>query len=119
MSEITFRFDLIFLDEAVFFLDSLQPKTRAKVIYNMWKSRALLDPVLFKKVGNEVWEFRTDFANQCIRMMAFWDKRSRVLTWVVVNHGFIKISGKLPAAQVNKTIQFMSNYLQDENNKLS
>jgi lysophospholipid acyltransferase (LPLAT)-like uncharacterized protein len=66
MLALTFRFDLIFLDEAVFFLDSLQPKTRAKVIYNMWKSRALLDPVLFKKVGNEVWEFRTDFANQCI-----------------------------------------------------
>jgi phage-related protein len=119
MSEITFRFDLIFLDEAVLFLDSLQPKTRAKVLYNMWKSQALLDPVLFKKVGNEVWEFRTDFANQCIRMMAFWDKRSHVLIWVVVTHGFIKKSGKLPAAQVNKTIQFMSNYFQDENNKLS
>jgi phage-related protein len=52
-------------------------------------------------------------------MMAFWDKRNQVITWVVVTHGFIKKSGKLPTAQVHKTIQYMSNFFQNENNKFS
>jgi phage-related protein len=116
MTEFAYRFDLVFLDEAILFLDTLQPKTRAKIIYNLWKARVLIDPILFKKVSAEVWEFRTDFANQCIRLLAFWDKRKSKLALVVITHGFIKKTAKLPMSELNKTIQMMSKYFNHENN---
>lgn len=46
MSKINYRFDVLFLPEAVSFLEKLSDKTRDKVLYTIWKSRALLDPEL-------------------------------------------------------------------------
>ena len=112
MTQINFRFELLFLEEAVRFLDELPPKTRTKVLYNMWRARAVLDPALFKKVSEHVWEFRTDFANQCIRMMAFWDKRNPLMIQVVVSHGFIKKTARLPEFELSKAKKIMSKYFQ-------
>ena len=61
MSKINYRFNVRLLPEAISFLEQLSDKTRDKVLYNIWKSRALLDPELFKKVSNEIWEFRTKY----------------------------------------------------------
>jgi hypothetical protein len=52
MSKINYRFDVRFLPEAISFLEQLSEKTRDKVLYTIWKSRALLDPELFKKFSN-------------------------------------------------------------------
>lgn len=45
------KFDIIYTDEAIDFLNSLDPKVKDKVIYNIDKSRYVLDKDLFKKLG--------------------------------------------------------------------
>lgn len=45
----TERFKVELLDQALEFLDKLDEKSRDKVIYNIHKSRAVLDNELFKK----------------------------------------------------------------------
>jgi hypothetical protein len=47
------KFKVIFLDNAKEFLDSLDKKPREKVLFNIWKSREVNDPELFKKLINE------------------------------------------------------------------
>ena len=65
------KFDVEFLEEAVEFIESLDDKTRKKVIYNIDKSRYVNDPKLFKKIDDEIWEFRTKYAGQQFRFLAF------------------------------------------------
>lgn len=53
----TVKFNIEFLDQAVDFLESLDEKTRDKVIYNIHKARTIKDKELFKKLSGEIWEF--------------------------------------------------------------
>jgi hypothetical protein len=43
------KFKVVFLENATEFLDSLDKKPREKVLFNIWKSREVNDPELFKK----------------------------------------------------------------------
>jgi hypothetical protein len=56
-----FRFDIELLDAVDTFLETLEPKTREKVLYNLWKARVINDSELFKKITDDIWEFRTHF----------------------------------------------------------
>ena len=42
------KFEVQFLEEASNFLDTLEPKAREKIIYNIWKARFTNDKELFK-----------------------------------------------------------------------
>lgn len=53
------------------FLGGLEEKSREKILYNIWKSRSVNDPKLFKKLSDEIWEFRTLHNKAHIRLMAF------------------------------------------------
>ena len=55
------KFRVEFLEDAKIFLDQLDERARAKIIYNIWKSRSLTDKNLFKKLQDNIWEFRTKF----------------------------------------------------------
>lgn len=115
MSKIKYRFNDRLLPEAISFLEQLSDKTRDKVLYNIWKSRALLDPELFKKVSNEIWEFRTLYADQSIRMLSFWDKANKLVALVIVTHGFVKKTVKLPISELNHAMNLRLKYVQNEN----
>jgi phage-related protein len=115
MSKINYRFDVRFLPEAISFLEQLSEKTRDKVLYTIWKSRALLDPELFKKVSNEIWEFRTLYAHQNIRMLSFWDKANKMVALVIVTHGFFKKTVKLPISELHHAQNLRLKYLHNEN----
>lgn len=69
------RFDVIFLEEARGSLLEINKKARNKIIYNIDKSRFLLDPKLFKKLTSDIWEFRTLYNGIKYRLLAFWEKR--------------------------------------------
>jgi phage-related protein len=88
------KYAIIFLELAEEFLDSLDDKTRRKVFYNIWKSREVNDPELFKKLDGDIWEFRTKFLTKQIRLLAFWDKTVKTDTLVIATHGFIKKTQK-------------------------
>ena len=56
-----YKFRVEFLDEASDFLESLDEKAKEKILYNIWKARMVKakDKELFKKLQDEIWEFRT------------------------------------------------------------
>lgn len=105
------KFEVEFLDHAVEFLEGLDVKTRQKVIYNIDKARYVNDPKLFKKLDNEIWEFRTKFGGNQYRMLAFWVKLKGKTSLVVASHGFVKKVSKVPKSEIQKARALMNEYL--------
>lgn len=53
------RFNVVYMDEAIKFLESLDMKVRNKIAYNIGKAMLVIDKELFKKMGDsDIWEFR-------------------------------------------------------------
>lgn len=96
------------------FLETLDEKARVKVIYNIDKSRFVNDPKLFKKLTDEIWEFRTRFNKKQYRLFAFWDKRDEEETLVVSTHGIVKKTDKIPKKELEKAERLMQEYFDEE-----
>jgi phage-related protein len=106
------KFEIELLDEAREFLRTIDEKTRYKLIFNIDKSKKYNDPKIFKKLDNEIWEFRTKYKNLQHRLLAFWDKRNNRNTLVVCTHGFIKKTDKVPKQEIEKARQLMRQYFE-------
>ncbi|MBK8956812.1 MAG: type II toxin-antitoxin system RelE/ParE family toxin [Saprospiraceae bacterium] len=102
------RFTVIFLHEAKEFLDNLTEKPRDKIIYNIWKSRSIIDDELFKKLSGEIWEFRTTYNKVDYRLFAFWDRSENKI--VIATHGIIKKSNKTPKKELEKAEKIRIEY---------
>ncbi|MDD3723365.1 MAG: type II toxin-antitoxin system RelE/ParE family toxin [Lutibacter sp.] len=109
------RFSVEFLDEAVEFLEGLEKKARDKVLYNIYKARTTQDPELFKKLSDDIWEFRTLFSRTHFRLFAFWDKTETVEKLVISTHGIIKKTMKTPSKEIKKAIQIKEKYFNLKN----
>ncbi len=48
------KFDIILLEEVWEFFDTLNEKTKDKIIYNIDKSKYVNDPELFKKLETDI-----------------------------------------------------------------
>lgn len=107
-------FEIIFLDEAFEFLSGLENKHYEKILYNIRKSQVKHDPELFKKLTDEIWEFRTLYQGLQYRLLAFWDKTSSVETLVISTHGFIKKRSKVPDNEVQKATYTRAKYFADK-----
>lgn len=92
------------------FIASLEPKAARKVFYNIDLAEQSNDPKLFKKLRDDIWEFRTRFGGQQIRLLAFWDKESEVETLVFATHGFIKKVDKVPANEIERALAIRKKY---------
>ena len=112
-----YKFRVEFLQEDKDFLDSLDEKSRAKIIYNIWKSRNTNDKELFKKLQEEIWEFRTLYNKTYYRLFAFWDKTNNEDTIVISTHGIVKKTDKISEAEINKAERSRQNYFNTKNNK--
>jgi phage-related protein len=95
-------FQIQFLEPANRFIARLDPKIARKLLYNIRLSQHTIDPRLFKKLRDEIWEFRTRQGSSQIRLLAFWDKMDNQNTLVFVTHGFIKKQGKLPDNEIER-----------------
>ncbi|GET27995.1 type II toxin-antitoxin system RelE/ParE family toxin [Prolixibacter sp. SD074] len=111
------KYAIIFLELAKEFLDNLDDQTRKKVIYNIWKSRNVNDPELFKKLDGNIWEFRTKYMTKQIRLLAFWDKTEMEETLVVATHGFIKKTQKTPKSEIEKAEKIRKQYFKEKGEK--
>lgn len=111
------KYSVIFLEFAKVFLDNLDKKSREKVLFNIWKSRELNDPELFKKLSGEIWEFRTKYLTRQIRLLAFWDKDDTKNTLVIASHGFIKKTQKMPKSEIDKAEHIRNEYFKLKNKK--
>lgn len=108
------KYAVTFLEWAKDFLDNLDDKTRKKVLYNVWKSREVNDPELFKKLEGNIWEFRTKFLTKQIRLLAFWDKTEKTETIVIATHGFIKKTQKTPKSEIERAEKIREHYFNDK-----
>ncbi len=111
-------FNIIFLEEAFAFLRDLDKKHYEKILYNIRKAQNEYDPELFKKLTDEIWEFRTLYQGLQYRLLAFWDKTNLVNTLVISTHGFIKKRSKVPDNEILKAKQLRTKYFEDKDKQL-
>jgi phage-related protein len=111
-------FDIVFLDEAYEFLHNLDIKHRSKILYNIRKAQSGLDPELFKKLNDEIWEFRTLYQGLQYRLLAFWDKDNSKDTLVISTHGFIKKSSKVSENEINRAKQLRKKYFEEKQKRI-
>lgn len=112
-----YKFRVEFLEEAKQFLDGVDEKARNKILYNIWKARSINDKELFKKLQDEIWEFRTKFNKTYYRLFAFWDKTDKDDTIVISTHGLIKKTDKIPKSEIEKAEKARIKYFNDKNIK--
>lgn len=106
-----------FLDEADKFIATLSSKAARKVFYNIDIAEQSNDPKLFKKLRDEIWEFRTKYDGNEIRLLAFWDKQDETETLVFATHGFIKKGDKVPANEIERAINIRKKYFENKRKK--
>jgi phage-related protein len=107
------RYGIVLLDEAVEFLNNLDDKAREKIYYNLKKSQIKNDNILFKKLNNEIWEFRTLYKQTQYRLFAFWNKTDKTDTLVISTHGIEKKTRKTPNKEIEKAENLREQYFND------
>ena len=107
-------FEIVFLNEAFEFLKSLDKKHSNKILYNIRKAQQKHDPELFKKLTDDIWEFRTLYQGLQYRLLAFWDKTDNANTLVISTHGFVKKQSRVPDKEIDKAKQQRTKYFNDK-----
>jgi len=107
------KFEVVFLENAIQFIENLDDKSRNKIIYNIDKARYVNDPKLFKKLTDNIWEFRTKYSGLQYRLFAFWDKSNDKETLVISTHGMIKKVDKVPKGEIEKAEKLRNEYLKN------
>ena len=110
-------FQARFLTEADKFIAQLDRKAAKKVFYNIDLAEQSNDPKLFKKLQHDIWEFRTNFGGQQIRLLAFWDKENAIETLVFATHGFIKKVDKVPENEIDRAVNIRKKYFESKQKK--
>lgn len=105
-------FEVIFLDDAFDFLSKLERKHYEKILFNIRKVQTRPDPELFKKLNDEIWEFRTLYQGLHYRLLAFWDKRESKNILVVSTHGFVKKRSKIPDNEIQRAQKLKIKYFE-------
>ena len=110
-------FTTTFLEEAKEFLEGLDAKSAAKLLYIIDAAEQTNDSKLFKKLNGEIWEFRSKYLGKQNRLLAFWDKTDGKETLVIATHGFIKKSKKTPSKEIDKAKALRQSYFSNKSNK--
>lgn len=110
-------FETKFLEEVDKFISRLDTKSIAKVLYNIDIAEQTNDPKLFKKLQGDIWEFRTKFSGNQIRLLAFWDKTDGNKTLVLATHGFIKKVDKVPVNEIERAKSIRKKYFENKTKK--
>ena len=108
------KFEVILLEEVWEFLDTLDEKAKEKIFYNIDKSMYVNNSEIFKKLDNEIWEFRTIYNKTYYRVFSFWDKSGKTETLVVATHGIIKKTDKIPKGEIERARAIMKLYFEQK-----
>ncbi len=114
--EIIRYFRTIFLEQVPVFFKKIDRKAVQKILYHIDLAEQTNDPRLFKKINDNIWEFRTKYANLQYRLLAFWDRTDKEETLVVAVHGFIKKTDKIPLKEIDAAEKVRRLYFSDKNN---
>ncbi len=107
------KFDVTYMESALSFIESLPEKAKDKIAYNISKSRYFMDKELFKKLNDDIWEFRTIYQGITYRLLAFWDNDTGNL--VIAIHGFIKKTQKTPEKEIARAEALRKEYYDNKN----
>lgn len=107
-------FETMFLEEAKTFIETLDPKFVRKILFHIDLAEQTNNPKIFKKLRNDIWEFRTKYSGHQIRLLAFWDKTLKHETLVIATHGFIKKVDKVPAKEIDRAIAIKDRYFKNK-----
>src|SRR5690606_17422277 len=84
------KFEVIFPEQVIDFMTKVHKEAKAIIYYNLDKSKLGLNPKLFKKLTEDIWEFRTKYGGLQYRLFTFWDRpgqRSKIvqafLKWAI------------------------------------
>lgn len=114
--EITPRFEILYLEEAANFINTLDVKVRAKIQFNIFKCQRENDVELFKKLNDNIWEFRTRYNGMAYRLFAFWDTDTKSM--VIATHGLVKKTQKTPSREIHHAEELMKIYYENKKNEL-
>lgn len=104
------RFDVVFLEPAIDFLDQLDLKARRKIYYRLDRAKLGLDSRLFKKLTDHIWEFRVSHRGMQFRLFAFWDRSGKKTSLVICTHGMVKKTDKIASKEIHKAMRIRENY---------
>ena len=107
------RFETKLLEEAFEFIKSQNLKTRNKILQNIRRAEQQSDPKFFKKLTDEIWEFRTLYSGVQYRLLAFWDKDDKTETLVFATHGIVKKKSKVEKKEIDKANKIRSEYFKN------
>ena len=108
------RFETRFLIEAFEFIEKQKPKAIQKIFQNIRRAEIQSDSKFFKKLTNEIWEFRTLYAGIHYRFLSFWDKEDKTNTIVFATHGIIKKTSKVDVKEIAKTEKIRKTYFKNK-----
>jgi phage-related protein len=108
------RFETKLLEEAFEFIQKQNQKTRNKIFQNIRRSEQHFDPKFFKKLTNEIWEFRTLYSGIQYRLLTFWDKEDKNETLVFATHGIMKKTSKVDKKEIEKADKIRMDYLKSK-----
>jgi phage-related protein len=104
------NFNVLYLSDALEFIEHLDKKAATKILSNINRARYEWNNELFKKLeGSNIWEFRTSYRGIAYRLFAFWDENKKSL--VIATHGLIKKSMKTPTKEIEKAKRLRDIYL--------
>ena len=103
------KFKIVYSSEVISFLNGLNDKAKAKIMYNINRCKYVIDKTFFKKLeGSDIWEFRTLYNGVQYRIFAFWDTEAETL--VLTTHGIIKKTQKTPSKEIAKAERIRKEY---------
>lgn len=81
------KYKIIISEEVDKFLETVSPKAKAKIFYNInLVAAGVMNKELFKKLdGADIWEFRTLFGGVAYRLLSFFDTDNQAL--IITTHG--------------------------------
>ncbi len=103
------KFKIVYSSEVISFLNGLNDKAKAKIMYNINRCKYVIDKTFFKKLeGSDIWEFRTLCNGVQYRIFAFWDTEEETL--VLTTHGIVKKTQKTPSKEIAKAERIRKEY---------
>jgi phage-related protein len=106
------KFNVRFLKKAVKFLEALDTEAKSKLLKNIEQAQNRQDSKLFKKLQDDIWEFRARVGNTQYRLLAFWDTRNSQNTLVICTHGFVKKTSEVPKQEIETANQIKKLYFE-------
>jgi phage-related protein len=108
--------EVIFLDQAEEFVDSLEAKARQKLFHSIRKTKERLIGQWFTKLkgSDGIYEFRFDENGKFYRLFAFWDTEFQTETLIVGSHGIAKKSNKTPKEEITKAERIKRDYFEEK-----